>query len=494
MSAGLRPYPAYRDSGVEWIGQVPVHWDIQRLRNVVEMRVSNVDKHAVESETPVRLCNYVDVYNNDHITEGMQFMKATASADELRRFRLNCGDVVITKDSESWDDIGVPALVQYAAPDLVCGYHLAVLRPRQALMDSGYLLRAFQSPGVSRQLFVAANGVTRYGLSHSAIKSVWLTLPPSAEQAAIARYLGYMDRRIRRYIRAKQKLIKLLEEQKQVIIHQAVTGQIDVRTAKPYPAYKDSGVKWLGNVPECWDVRRIKRTFAGVVGGATPPSADPQYWDGEVVWVTPSDVAKSGRLSDSERHITASGLLSCSAELVPAGSVVVTSRAPVGNVAIAETDLCTNQGCKALVPNPKLIEPLYALQLVLALKNELQSLANGTTFSEISTARLGSVRIPLPPLDEQSAVVAHIERATTIADSAIDWTEQLLHRMREYRARLISDVVTGKLDVREAAANLPDDAEEPEELAEDELLADESELIPVEDDEVALEDLEEVET
>ena len=263
MTHVLKPYPARKDSGLEWLvsREVPEHWEIRRLKNVAEMRISNIDKHTKEGEYPVRLCNYVDVYKNDHISPSMLFMRATATADEIARFRLTPGDVLITKDSEAWDDIGVPALVVESADDLVSGYHLALLRPVGTCLNGGYLLRALQSRSIGCQFHVQANGVTRYGLSHAAIQSVWLPLPPLPEQVAISYFVDYVDRRIQRYIRAKQKLIALLEEQKQAIINQAVTGQIDVRTGQPYPAYKDSGVEWLGNLPKQWQVRRSKRTF-----------------------------------------------------------------------------------------------------------------------------------------------------------------------------------------------------------------------------------------
>jgi len=108
----LKPYPAYKDSGVPWLGEVPEHWAVRRIRNAVDMRVSNVDKHTKEGELPIRLCNYVDVYKNDRITERMSFMQATATAEEIERLRLEPGDVLITKDSEIWNDIAIPALVE----------------------------------------------------------------------------------------------------------------------------------------------------------------------------------------------------------------------------------------------------------------------------------------------------------------------------------------------------------------------------------------------
>src|SRR5688500_5284111 len=137
------------------------------------MRVSNVDKHAKDGENPVRLCNYVDVYKNDRIRSSMPFMIATATAEEIDRFRLRAGDVLITKDSESWKDIGVPALVEETVTDLISGYHLALLRPFPERVSGEFLFRALQSMPLSYQFHVEANGVTRYGLSHRAIKSVW---------------------------------------------------------------------------------------------------------------------------------------------------------------------------------------------------------------------------------------------------------------------------------------------------------------------------------
>ena len=170
-------YPTYRSSGVPWLGDIPVHWELRRLRTLAQMRVSNVDKHTREGEFPVQLCNYVDVYKNDRITQAMPFMSATASRDEITRFRLERDDVLITKDSEAWDDIGVPALVTETADDLLSGYHLALLRPFKDILGS-YLARALQSKAVAYQFHVRANGVTRYGLTHTGIQSVQFPLPP----------------------------------------------------------------------------------------------------------------------------------------------------------------------------------------------------------------------------------------------------------------------------------------------------------------------------
>ena len=226
-----QPYPAYKPSGVEWLGAVPAHWEVRRLRNAVTMRVSNVDKHVREGETPVRLCNYVDVYKHDCISQQIDFMRATATPEEIAQFRLEEGDVLITKDSEAWDDIGIPAVVTEPAEDLISGYHLALLRPFADVLIGGYLLRALQSKGLAHQFHVEAKGVTRYGLSHANIKSVWLAVPPLAEQAAIARYLDRADQRIRRCIQSAQRQIERLNEYRIRLIADIVTGKLDVREA-----------------------------------------------------------------------------------------------------------------------------------------------------------------------------------------------------------------------------------------------------------------------
>ncbi len=123
----FKPYPAYNDSGVEWLGKIPAHWEMKRLKAIASVQLSNVDKQSVEGQESVRLCNYVDVYYNEHITPDLDFMAATATPEQMRLFSLRAGDVLITKDSESWTDIAVPAVVTSDLPDTLCGYHLLSL-------------------------------------------------------------------------------------------------------------------------------------------------------------------------------------------------------------------------------------------------------------------------------------------------------------------------------------------------------------------------------
>ena len=465
MIGDLNPYRAMRDSGVRWLGAVPEHWEVRRLRNACEMRVSNVDKHEKDGEQPVRLCNYVDVYKHSRIRAGMVFMHATATIDEIERFRLRSGDVLITKDSESWNDIGVPALVEDTQDDIVSGYHLALLRPFAEHVDGGYLFRTLQSTAVMYQFHVQANGVTRYGLSHSAIKSVWLPLPPLAEQAAIIRFLDHAERRIWRYTRTKRKLITLLEEQKQTIIHRAVTRGLD-----PNVRLIPSAVRWLGDIPEHWETWQIGHL--GQVGnGSTPSRSNTGYWDGGTYpWLNSSSVNRSP-ITRADQFVTDLALRECHLPRVQAGSVLVaiTGQGKTRGISAAlDTEATINQHLAYVTPRDEAIIAEY-LQLALsAAYPELRAISDdsGSTKGALTCWDISHFRVPLPPRAEQAEIILATRRATRTLELASAKAAQEVMLAREYRTRLIADVVTGKLDVREAAARLPEEVEAPEPLDE----------------------------
>jgi type I restriction enzyme S subunit len=434
------------------------------------MRVSNVDKHTKEGELPVRLCNYVDVYKNDQITERLSFMRATATAEEIERFRVESGDVLITKDSEIWNDIGIPALVEYTAEDLVCGYHLALLRPAKSLLSGDYLFRAMQSPVVAYQFHVAANGVTRYGLSHDVIKSVFLPIPPFPEQAAIARFLDYMDRRIRRHIRAKQRLIKLLEEQKQAIIHRAVTRGLD-----PNVRLKASGVEWLGDMPEYWEVTRLKFIAAQIVDclHATPAYST----TGEYPAIRTADVQPGRLLLESARRVDEEHYLRWTARMAPEeGDILYTregERFGIAALVPANVRLCISQRMMAFRIHP-IHNSAYIMWQINCRHIYEQAAADliGAAAPHVNVDRIKNFWLVLPPRPEQEMIVAAVTRAHAGPNAAIARAHDEISLLREYRTRLIADVVTGKLDVREAAARLPDEAEELEPFNEAETLSD----------------------
>ncbi len=222
-------YPAYIDSGIEWLEKIPEHWDIEKLKHISSVQFSNVDKNTVEGEEPVRLCNYVDVYYNEFITAALELMEATATQSEIRKFQLHEGDVLITKDSEAWDDIAVPAYVTGNHDKILCGYHLAQIRPNFERIDGKYLFWSFCSRGINDQFRVAATGITRYGLGKYWIDNGLFPVPPIDEQRAIAAFLDRETGRIDALTAKVHESIEKLREYRTALISAAVTGKIDVR-------------------------------------------------------------------------------------------------------------------------------------------------------------------------------------------------------------------------------------------------------------------------
>lgn len=213
-----------------------------------------------------------------------------------------------------------------------------------------------------------------------------------------------------------------------------------------YEDYKDSGVEWLGEVPEHWEVLPLKCLFK-IVGGSTPKSDQETFWNGDIIWVTPSDLSKrlSLYIGDSQRKITLEGLASCGTSLVPKNSIILSTRAPIGSLAIAETDLCTNQGCKSLVPSVKTETKLFGYLLSIS-SGELNVRGKGTTFLELSGDELGAFKVPVPPNQEQQTIAAFLDRETSKMDALITEQQRLIELLKEKRQAVISHAITTGLN------------------------------------------------
>ena len=213
-----------------------------------------------------------------------------------------------------------------------------------------------------------------------------------------------------------------------------------------YLEYRDSGVEWLGEVPGHWDVLALKKSFQ-IIGGSTPKSDMESFWDGDILWATPSDLSKrdSVYMNDTQRKITAAGLASCGTTLVPARSIVLSTRAPIGSLAIADTEMCTNQGCKSLVPLENTSTEYFAYLLSIS-STELNIHGKGTTFLELSGDELGAFKAPVPPLLEQTQIAAFLDRETAKIDALVAEQRRLMALLKEKRQAVISHAVTRGLN------------------------------------------------
>lgn len=251
----------------------PPGWQEASLGSVADIRFSNVDKKSEPGEVPVRLCNYTDVYSNDYVTADMEFMRATATRTEIDRFGVRVGDVIITKDSETPNDIGVPAIIDSTAPDLVCGYHLAMIRPDPNAVDPTFCAKQLADWRIARYFGQQANGTTRYGLSTASIANVVLRLPPVEQQRAASRIVRLLDAAIAQ----ADAVIGKLKSVRAGLLHDLLTRGLDHNGhLRPPPdqaphLYKDSP---LGKIPREWDAAQLGAFLAATEYGISSSLSD----------------------------------------------------------------------------------------------------------------------------------------------------------------------------------------------------------------------------
>jgi type I restriction enzyme S subunit len=445
----MKQYEAYKDSGVDWMNEIPKTWDVIRLKYVSDNNPSNVDKKAEADEKPVLLCNYVDVYKNDYITNQISFMEATASEIQIEKFSLRKGFVIATKDSETPDDIANPAYVSEDLTNVVCGYHLTLMKPHEFKLDGKFLFNLFKSPRMNSFFEINARGVTRFGLPTSAFNDVYIPLPSYKEQTTIANYLDHKTSQLDTLITKKEKLIKLLQEERTAIINHAVTKGLD-----PNVPMKDSGIEWLGEIPQHWEVKKLKYLVHSVKTGNTPPSEVIEYFEpGDIDWFTPSDF-KQLILSDSKRKISDKAIENGGCKIFPKYSVLLIGiGATLGKIGILIKPASSNQQINAIIFNDRLMNPFYGALFLNSFSEIVVSMASAATLAILNQTQTKDLFLVSPPIREQNEICEYVHQHEKRIESIILKTQQEIELLKEYKTALISEVVTGKVDVRNEVLN-----------------------------------------
>jgi type I restriction enzyme, S subunit len=443
-------YPKYKPSGVEWLGDVPAHWEVTRLKRACTASPSNIDKKSYDGEQTIRLCNYTDVYYNDFITADLDFMVATASQAQIEKFTLRAGDTIITKDSETADDIAVAAFVPKDLPGVVCGYHLSLIRPLNT--SSGAFVKWWFASRFAKSSFaVRANGLTRVGLGQHELENVGLAFPPLPEQRAIAAFLDRETAKIDGLVAEQQRLIELLKEKRQAVISHAVTKGLD-----PKAPMKPSGVEWLGDVPEHWEVKRLKQVVAVPITDG--PHETPVFLDEGVPFI--SAEAVSGGYIDFTRArscISHEDNVRFSQKYAPSlGDIyMVKAGATTGVTAIVTERVDFNIWSPlAAIRCGNSLLPNYLLNFLRSRAFQ-DAVALGWSFGtqqNIGMGVLGNLFCLVPPLEEQSRIAAFLDRETAKIDTLVTEAESAITLLQERRSALISAAVTGQIDVRNVVA------------------------------------------
>jgi len=444
MIDGLKPYPKYKDSGLPWLGEVPEHWEVLQIGRVGSLFKGNGGNKGDEVPVGVPCVRYGDLYTRYEFF--IRSTKAHVSKERAADYTsIRYGDILFAASGETIEDIGRSA-VNLIETDACCGGDVLVLRPRIDAV-SEFLGYASDSAASQHQKACMGRGFTVVHIYGSQLKRLAFPFPPLPEQTAIVRFLDWADQRIQRVIRARERRIKLLEEYKQALIHQAVTGQIDVRTGKPYPKYKGSGVEWLGNVPEHWEMRKLRALFTKTGSGTTPSGEE--FYGGDIPWVVTGDLNDSV-LSSTTRTVSAQALETLSAlRLYPKYSLIIAMYgATIGRTAILDMEACTNQACCVLAEPHEGMLVRFIQSVIISAKEYIVRQGYGGGQPNINSEIVHNLRIPAPPSEEQTAIVKFLDKQTEKIDTTIAADQRVIDLLKEFRTRLIADVVTGKLDVR----------------------------------------------
>jgi len=453
MIADLKPYPVYKNSGVPWLGRIPAHWEIlcgKALFSESRLEVRDLDE-------------IVTCFRDGQVT--------------LRRNRRASGFMIALKEA-GYQGVRKGQLVIHAMDafagavgvsesDGKCTPEYIVCNPRRPDVAPGYFTHVLRLAAQSKFIEVACPAVRERAprLRYPDFGALQLPFPASAEQDFILRYLDHSNRSIQRYIRAKKNLIALLNEQKQAIIHRAVT-----RGLGPNVRLKPSGVEWLGDVPVHWEVMALRLRYSQCLGKMLDSKRIlglhllPYLRNTDVQW---------DRINTTELPVMDIAPVEYERYTVKIGDLLICEGGEVGRCAVWDgpIEVCGFQkALHRLRPLSQDCDVPRFLLYVLRVAVKTGAFADGheSTIAHLTGDKLRAHRFAFPSRAEQEAIVTHIEGATSSIDQAVVASQREIDFVLEYRTRLIADVVTGKLDVREASARLPAEARDPEQIEEPE--------------------------
>lgn len=406
-------------------------WSESRLKNLLAIPLSyglNVSSEDDREDWP-RYIRITDFDDFDHLNEGT-----------FKSLPISVAEPALLKDGD----------LLFARCGATAGKTFLYSALPKGACYAGYLIRARFKRNLVNPRFVSyftkgvdyCNWKNRYciqttiqNISADKYNQLPISIPSLSEQQRIVDYLDEKLAKIDERIEVLEKQQDAYARLKKSVIHQAVTRGLD-----PDVRLKDSGIEWIGMIPEHWEVKRVK-DVCNVVCGATPKD-NTSYWDGNIIWISPADMPEFGELTEGARTITEQGYQSCGTSLVPAGSIVMSTRAPIGKTNIAVNELCTNQGCKCLTS--KKLKMKFMLYCIASKKEQFQALGRGTTFIELSTKDLSLFLFAVPPIPEQQAIANYLDEKCAKIDAAIENIGKQIDASKRLKRALINEVITGQ--------------------------------------------------
>ena len=450
MIVGFEQYPSTKDSGEDWLGDVPAHWDVRRLRNVGKALIGLTydPGDVVDRGKGLLVLRASNIREGKIIDADNVYVRTQAPERLLTRE----GDILICSRSGSRALVGKSAMIDARRAGVTFGVFMTVFRSS----SNEFLRFVFNSALFERQSGAFLTSTINQ-LTLTMLYSIRVPFPPSGEQSIIARFLDHLTSRIDRCIRASEKLIELLGEYKQVLIQDAVTGQINVRTGKPYPVYVAHGVDGMGYVPAHWHLQKIKN-WLSVNQETLSEDTDPDYAFNYV----DIGAVSTGKLETPPERLRFEDSPSRARRVVRTGDTIMsTVRTYLKAVWHVQEEpgieLIVSTGFVVFTPQastcPRFVSYLCQSE---HFTNRVTANSVGVAYPAIAETVLSSFQIAVPPVSEQTAISHYLHDAKSKINKAIERKNREIDLLEEYRTRLIADVVTGKLDVRDAAAELTD--------------------------------------
>ena len=443
----MKRYPKYKDSGVEWIGEIPENWECIRLGMLGTFSSSGIDKKTSDGEVQVRMVNYTDLVRSRNYfpiqTGDKDYMNVTTPESRLNEHRLKKGDMVFIPSSETEEDLGYSSLIDFDEDDIVYSYHILRYKTRKDLYHyfKKYLVNHHS---VLNQFSSESKGTTRQIIGRYVFNNVRVVLPTIPEQQQIVKFLEQKTTIIDELIQKKQRKIELLKEQRNSLINHTVTKGLN-----PGVKMKDSGVEWIGEIPNKWEVKPIKYITGynqESLGNDTPP-------DYELDYLEISDVNSVGEIGKPTHYSFSQSPSRCRRILKKNDIIISTVRTYLRSIGFIENEvknlICSTGFC-VLSPNdvikPKLL--FYLIRSEWFISNVI-SQSIGVSYPGIQTEKLMGIKVLLSPTNEQTQIVEYLDQKTSEIDTTITLEHKKIDLLKEYRQSLISQVVTGKIDVRQ---------------------------------------------
>lgn len=444
----MKAYPEYKPSGIDWLDKIPSHWDSMPLKYTVKNQETEfIDGNWIESpfitDTGVRYLTSGNVGPGFYKEQGNGFI-SDETFDELHCIEVLPGDLLISRLNE-------PIARTCEVPEL--GYKIVtcvdnvIYRPISDIFSRRFMMYQLNSEPFWFNVSGLSSGATMKRISRSKLGNIKVIVPPLKEQEVIAAYLDDVTGKVDALIAEKQTQVEDLRAYRNSIITETVT-----RGLNPDAPLRPSDIDWLGDIPEHWEITKLKYVST-VQTGSTPSTSVEAYWDKPVKnWFTPGDFI-TFRLSYSNRKVSEQAFNKGACRIFPKGSILLVGiGATLGKVGIVTVECSANQQVNAITFNDK-IYPLYGAYFLSACHDALNSVSNASTLAILNQDQTKQFPIVIPPIDEQQAIAEFLDKKTEKIDALIDELSKQLDELAEYKKAVISEAVTGKVDVRNWTPN-----------------------------------------